>query len=50
MRDYAAEVFHAETGRPWSAPKGSLVSSKRTASVIASTDFLAAPPTPDRRA
>lgn len=42
MRDYAAEVFHAETGRPWSAPKGSLVSSKRTASVIASSDFLAA--------
>ncbi|MDR6710186.1 hypothetical protein J2X73_004591 [Novosphingobium sp. 1748] len=42
MRDYAADVFHAETGRPWSAPKGSLVSSKRTASVIASTDFLAA--------
>lgn len=42
MRDYVADVFHAETGRPWSAPKGSLVSSKRTASVIASTDFLAA--------
>ncbi len=42
MRDHAADVFHTETGRPWSAPKGSLVSSKRTASVIAATDFLAA--------
>ncbi|MEZ0498173.1 DUF2493 domain-containing protein [Sphingomonas sp. IW22] len=42
MRDYAADVFHTETGRPWSAPKGSLISSKRTASVIAATDFLAA--------
>ncbi|MFP5433343.1 MAG: DUF2493 domain-containing protein, partial [Alphaproteobacteria bacterium] len=29
MRDHAADVFHTETGRPWSAPKGSLVSSKR---------------------
>lgn len=42
MRDHAADVFHTETGRPWSAPKGSLVSSKRTASIIAATDFLAA--------
>lgn len=42
MRDHAADVFHTETGRPWSAPKGSLVSSKRTASVIAARDFLAA--------
>ena len=42
MRDHAADIFHTETGRPWSAPKGSLVSSKRTASVIAATDFLAA--------
>lgn len=42
MRDHAADVFHTETGRPWSAPRGSLVSSKRTASVIAATDFLAA--------
>jgi hypothetical protein len=42
MRDYAAAVFHCETGRPWSAPKGSLVSSKRTASVINALDFLAA--------
>jgi hypothetical protein len=42
MRDHAAQMFHAETGRPWSAPKATLVSGKRTASVIAATDFLAA--------
>jgi hypothetical protein len=42
MRDHAAATFHAETGRPWSAPRASLTSSKRTASVIAATDFLAA--------
>jgi len=42
MRDRAAEIFHVETGRPWSSPRASLVSSKRTASVIAATDFLAA--------
>jgi hypothetical protein len=42
MRDYAAATFSAETGRPWSPPRGSLVSSKRTASVVAATDFLAA--------
>lgn len=42
MRDHAAELFRIETGRPWSAPRGSLVSSKRTASVIAAADFLAA--------
>lgn len=42
MRDHAAATFHAETGRPWSSPRGSLVSSKRTASVVAATDFLAA--------
>jgi hypothetical protein len=42
MRDHAAATFHAETGRPWASPRGSLVSSKRTASVIAATDFLAA--------
>lgn len=42
MRDHAARTFAAETGRPWSAPRGSLVSSKRTASVVAATDFLAA--------
>ncbi len=42
MRDHAAQMYHAETGRPWSAPRATLVSGKRTASVIAATDFLAA--------
>ena len=42
MRDHAAQMFHAETGRPWSAPRATLTSSKRTASVIAAHDFLAA--------
>lgn len=42
MRDHAAGVFFSETGRPWASPRGSLVSSKRTASVIAGMDFLAA--------
>lgn len=42
MRDHAAQMFHAETGRPWSAPRATLVSGKRTASVIAATDFLTA--------
>ncbi len=42
MRDYAAATFRAETGKPWSSPRASLTSSKRTASVIAATDFLAA--------
>lgn len=42
MRDHAAEVYRVETGRPWSSPRGSTVSSKRTASVIASADFLRA--------
>ncbi|WP_342250308.1 DUF2493 domain-containing protein [Sphingomonas sp. OTU376] len=42
MRDHAAETYRAETGRPWSGPRGSLVSSKRTASVVAAGDFLAA--------
>ena len=42
MRDHAASVFHAETGRPWSSPRATLVSGKRTASVIVATDFLAA--------
>ncbi|WP_347812906.1 SLOG family protein [Novosphingobium sp. PhB57] len=35
-------MFHAETGRPWSAPRATLTSGKRTASVIAAADFLAA--------
>lgn len=42
MRDYAAATYRAETGKPWSSPRASLTSSKRTASVIAATDFLAA--------
>jgi len=42
MRDHGARIFHTETGRPWVAPRATLVSSKRTASVIAATDFLAA--------
>lgn len=42
MRDHAAQMFHTETGRPWSAPRATLVSGKRTASVIAAADFLAA--------
>jgi len=42
MRDHAADIFRIETGRPWSSPRGSLTSSKRTASVVAAADFLAA--------
>jgi hypothetical protein len=42
MRDHAARIFHVETGRPWSSPRATLVSGKRTASVIAASDFLAA--------
>ncbi len=42
MRDHAAQMFHAETGHPWSAPRATLTSGKRTASVIAAADFLAA--------
>lgn len=42
MRDHAAQIFHIETGRPWSSARATLVSSKRTASVIAARDFLAA--------
>jgi hypothetical protein len=41
MRDFGAATFQAETGRPWSTARSTLVSSKRTASVIAATDFLA---------
>jgi len=42
MRDNAAETFLAETGRPWSGPRGSHTSSKRTASIIDATAYLAA--------
>lgn len=42
MRDYAAATYLAETGRPWSSPRASLTSSRRTASIVDATDFLAA--------
>lgn len=42
MRDHAADIFRIETGRPWSSPRATLTSGKRTASVIAAADFLAA--------
>lgn len=42
MRDHAAATYLTETGKPWAAPRASLTSSKRTASVVAATDFLAA--------
>ena len=42
MRDHAADIYHAETRRPWSAPKATLVSSKRTAAVIDGMAYLAA--------
>lgn len=42
MRDHAAECFRVETGRPFSAVRGSRVSSKLTASMIEAKDFLAA--------
>ena len=42
MRDHAGEVYRVETGRPFSATKGSRVSSGLTASQIEARDFLAA--------
>jgi hypothetical protein len=42
MRDYAAECYRAQTGRPWSAARGTKVSSATTASQIAGADFLKA--------
>lgn len=42
MRDHAAATYLAETGKPWASARASLTSSKRTASVVAATDFLAA--------
>ncbi|MGN7931794.1 SLOG family protein [Sphingopyxis sp. 22461] len=42
MRDHAADVYHGETRRPWSAPKATMVSSKRTAAVIDGMAYLAA--------
>ena len=42
MRDYAAEMYRAQTGRPWSAARGSKVSTATTASQIAAADFMKA--------
>ncbi len=42
MRDHAIGIYSNETGKPWSAPRATLVSSKRTASVIDGRDYLAA--------
>ncbi len=42
MRDHAAEVYRVETGRPFSTTRGSRVSSKLTASMIESRDYIAA--------
>jgi hypothetical protein len=41
MRDYAGKVYHAEAGHPFSALRGSRVSSALTASQIDARDFLA---------
>lgn len=42
MRDYAADVYRVETGRPWETTRGSKTSSTLTASVIDARDFRAA--------
>ena len=42
MCRHAADVYGNETRRPWSAPKATLVSSKRTAAVIDGAAYLAA--------
>lgn len=42
MRDLGSQTYHAEVGKPWSAPKATLVSSKRTQAVIEGSDYLAA--------
>jgi hypothetical protein len=42
MRDYAAECYRSETGRPWSSARGTRVSSATNASQIAAADFLKA--------
>ena len=42
MRDYSADCYRAQTGRPWSSARGTKVSSVTTASQIASADFLKA--------
>jgi hypothetical protein len=40
MRDYAAAMYMAETGYPWSAARGSKASSVTTASQVSARDFL----------
>jgi hypothetical protein len=42
MRDYAADCYRTETGHPWSAARGTKVSSATNASQIAAADFLKA--------
>lgn len=40
MRDYAAEMYRVQAGRPWSPSRGSKTSSASSASQIAALDFL----------
>ena len=42
MRDYAAEMYRAQSGWPWSPARGSRASSASSASQIAALDFLRA--------
>lgn len=42
MRDYAAEMFRAQSGRPWSPARGSRVSKASTATQVSIVDFLRA--------
>jgi len=42
MRDYAADCYRTQTGHPWSAARGTKVSSASTASQIEASDFLKA--------
>lgn len=42
FRDYAAAMYHVESGHAWSPARGSRVSSATTASQIAAADFLKA--------
>ena len=42
MRDFAADIYHIETGRPWQPARGSKVSVATTAARIESSDFLRA--------
>ena len=42
MRDYAAEMYRAQSGWPWSPARGTRASSASTASQIAAQDFLRA--------